>query len=108
MDAESTARRRAEVADEISKWTVGAGIITLALFPLALPILALTAIAALPLLVPVLAMGLLAGVVYLPIRLVRRLRSRRRPLAGRGRRGAAEEEMLVGVELAALHGRIVE
>ena len=36
MNAESTARRRAEVTDEISKWTVGAGIITVALFPLAM------------------------------------------------------------------------
>ena len=38
MNAESTARRRAEVIDEISKWTVGAGILTVALFPLAIPI----------------------------------------------------------------------
>jgi hypothetical protein len=108
MDAESTARKRAEVADEISKWTVGGGIITMALFPLALPILALTAIAALPLLVPVLAMGLVAGVVYLPIRLVRGLRRRRGPLDPRGSRGPAEKEVLVGVELAAPHGRVVE
>ena len=53
MNAESTARRRAEATDEISKWTVGAGIITVALFPLAIPIVVLTAVPLLPLLVPV-------------------------------------------------------
>ena len=63
---------------------VGGGIITMALFPLALPLLALTAIAALPLLVPVLAAGLLIGVVALPVLLVRvairALRRKRRPI----------------------------
>ena len=83
MNTESRARRRAEVADEVSKWTVGGGIVTMALFPLALPILALTAVAALPLLLPVLAIGLLAGVLCLPIALVRRLRGRSRPPAHR-------------------------
>ena len=108
MNDESTARSRAEVADEISKWTVGGGIITMAIFPLAIPILALTAIALLPLVVPALVLGLLAGFVYLPIRLTRRLRGRRGPLGPQGRRGPAEKEVLVGVELAAPHGRIVE
>ena len=97
MNAESTARSRAEVTDEISKWTVGAGIITVALFPLAIPIVVLTAVALLPLLVPLAAIGLLAGVIAAPVMLVRRLR-------GRPRSGpAAEEEVLVDVELAPLH-----
>jgi hypothetical protein len=78
MNNESTARKRAEVVDEVSKWTVGAGILTVALAPLALPILALTAVAVLPILLPVLAIGLIAGVVYLPITLIRRLSSRSR------------------------------
>jgi hypothetical protein len=43
----------------------------MALFPRALPLLALTAIAALPLLVPVMTAGLLIGVVALPVLLVR-------------------------------------
>ena len=73
MNAEPTARARAEVADEISKWSVGLGIITFALFPLALPILILTAIAVLPLLLPALALGLLIGLVALPILVVRSL-----------------------------------
>jgi hypothetical protein len=88
MNAESTARSRAEVADEVSKWTVGGGIITLALFPLALPILILTAIAVLPILVPLVAVGIVAGVVALPVILIRKLgRSVSRLRIGRGPRG---------------------
>jgi hypothetical protein len=101
MNTESNAYRRAEVVDEVSKWTVGWGMVVMVLFPLSIPILALTAIALLPLLVPVLAVGLLAGVVYLPIKLVRRLRGRRDRLGGA--RGAAEEEVFRSVEVATLH-----
>jgi hypothetical protein len=82
MNPETTASARAEITDEISKWTVGGGIVTLALFPLALPILILTAVALLPLLVPVLAIALLGGLIALPVFLIRklaRLVSRRRP-----------------------------
>jgi hypothetical protein len=85
MNSEA-ARARAEVVDEVSKWGVGGGIILVALFPLALPILILTGIALLPLLVPLLALGLLAGPVVLAFLLVRRIgrtasriRIRRRP-----------------------------
>jgi hypothetical protein len=42
------AHSAAEIADELSAWAVGGGIITAAVFPLALPILALTAVAMLP------------------------------------------------------------
>ena len=100
MSTESSAYRRAEVTDEISKWGVGWGMVVMVLFPLSIPILALTAIALLPLLVSVLAVGLVAGVVYLPIKLVRTLRGRRARL---GRRGAADEEVLRPVEVATLH-----
>jgi membrane protein implicated in regulation of membrane protease activity len=79
MNAESQAMKRAEVVDEVSKWGVGAGIVTVALFPLSIPILVLTAVALLPLLVPVLALGLIAGIVAAPVMLVRRLVRRRRP-----------------------------
>jgi hypothetical protein len=71
MNAESTTPTRAEVVDEMFKWSVGLGIITVALAPLALPILALTAIATIPLLLPVLAIGLLVGGVALTVRLAR-------------------------------------
>jgi hypothetical protein len=100
MDIDEKARRRAEVVDEVSKWTVGAGILVVALAPLAIPILVLTGVALLPLLVPLIPIGLIAGLIYLPIRLVRSIRNRRRPLRSGG---AAEEEVLVGVELGPVH-----
>ena len=40
-----------ELVDEVSGWLVGGGILTMALFPLALPLLLLTAVAAIPFLV---------------------------------------------------------
>jgi hypothetical protein len=73
MNAESTATSRAEIVDELSKWTVGGGLIVLVLFPLAVPILVLTAVALVPLLAPILALGLLVGVVALPVLLARRM-----------------------------------
>jgi hypothetical protein len=88
MESEA-ARARAQAADEIWKWTVGAGILVVALAPLALPILILTLVALLPLVVPVLAVGLLVGVIALPVLLIRKVgrsvsgfgsrRRRRRP-----------------------------
>jgi hypothetical protein len=90
MDTE-TARARAETLDEIWKWTVGGGILLMALAPLALPILILTLVAVLPLVVPVLAVGLVVGVIALPVVLIRKVgrsvsgfgsrRRRRRPAA---------------------------
>jgi hypothetical protein len=74
--------------DEVWKWTVGAGILVVALAPLSLPILILTVVALLPLVVPLVAIGLLAGVVTVPVVLARkispsvrklRLHRRRRP-----------------------------
>ncbi|HSD25206.1 MAG TPA: hypothetical protein VLB79_12870 [Solirubrobacterales bacterium] len=73
MDAEIRARTRAESLDEVWKWTVGGGILLMALAPLALPILILTLVAVLPLAVPLLAIGLLAAAIALPAMLVRRL-----------------------------------
>jgi uncharacterized membrane protein len=104
MDTDSEARERAEVIQEFSKWSVGAGILVVALAPLALPILVLTGVALLPLLVPLIPLALIAGLIYLPVRLVRSVRRRRRPL----RRGAAEEEVLGRVELAPVHHGLVE
>jgi hypothetical protein len=79
MNAEPTTPSRAEIADEAYKWTVGGGIITVALFPLALPIIALTAIAILPLLLIVLVPALLIAAVAVPILLVKRLVRLRAP-----------------------------
>ncbi|MGH2590169.1 MAG: hypothetical protein ACRDGW_05165, partial [Actinomycetota bacterium] len=75
MDAGTTSRvsraadphSAADVADTLSAWGVGAGMITMALFPLAIPILALTAVALLPPLVPVVAQGLVVALVALPV-----------------------------------------
>jgi hypothetical protein len=97
MNTESKARQRAEVIEEYSKWGVGAGILVVALAPLAIPILVLTAAFLLPLLLPVIPLALIAGLVYLPIRIVRGVRGR---LA---RRRAADEQVLVGVELGPVH-----
>jgi membrane protein implicated in regulation of membrane protease activity len=60
-----------DVAHEVSVWAVGGGIVTTALFPLAIPILGLTAVALLPLLAPVVALVLAAALVALPVVAVR-------------------------------------
>lgn len=88
MESEA-ARARAQAADEIWKWTVGAGILVVALAPLALPILILTIVALLPLAVPVLALGLLAGLIAVPIMLVRMLGRSVSGLSSRRRRQPA-------------------
>jgi hypothetical protein len=100
-----TARRRAEVVDEVSKWTVGAGIVVVALAPLAIPIVVLTGVALLPLLIPAIPLALIAGIVYLPVKIVRGVRRRRKESV---RRRPAEEEVLVGVELAPAHHPLVK
>jgi hypothetical protein len=72
MDAGMRARSRAQSLDEVWKWTVGAGILVVALAPLSLPILILTVIAVLPLAVPLLAMVLLVAAVAVPVLLLRK------------------------------------
>jgi hypothetical protein len=94
MDSEA-ARARAELSDEISKWTVGWGVVGTALFPFALPIVILTAVALLPLLVPLLALALLAGVLALPVLLVRKL-GRSVARLGRSRGGRRPGEPATG------------
>ena len=90
MNAETTARSRAEIVDEASKWGVGAGILVTALAPLSLPILILTLVAMLPLVVPLLAVGLVAAAVALPVFLIRKLgRSVSRIKTGHRRRETA-------------------
>ena len=63
----------ADLAEVGSAWAVGGGIVTMALFPVALPLILLTAAAALPLLLVPLALGLLVAAVALPVLLVRGL-----------------------------------
>jgi hypothetical protein len=77
MTSRSTARSSTDVVVEgVSGALVGVGTLILALFPLALPLIALTLIAALPLVVLALAVGLLTAPVAIPVLLVRRLRRR--------------------------------
>jgi len=85
------AHSAAEIADELSAWAVGCAIITAALFPLALPILALTAVAVLPFVLVPLAVALAALLVALPALTVRSLVRRARVMAGHraGRRAGA-------------------
>lgn len=71
MNSRTISISTGELTDEVSTWSVGLGILTMALAPLAIPIIALTAVAALVLLAPVLAVGLLAGVVAVPVLLLR-------------------------------------
>jgi hypothetical protein len=73
MSTSATPTTAAELAEEASAWAVGAGIITMALFPLALPIILLTAAAAVPLLLLSLAVALVVAVVAGPLLLLRRL-----------------------------------
>jgi hypothetical protein len=89
MESEA-ARARAEAADEIWKWTVGGGILLVALAPLALPIIVLTIVALLPLAVPLIAIGLVVGVLALPIMLARKVLRSVSGVGSRRRRRAAE------------------
>lgn len=77
-----------EVITEISGWLVAGGVITFALFPLALPFLLLTVVAVLPLVLIPLALGLAAIVVVTPFLLVLGLGR----WAIRGLRGGTSEE----------------
>ena len=58
--------------------STGAGVITFALFPLALPILVLTVAALLPLAAIALVVGAATALIVAPIRLIARLRQRGR------------------------------
>jgi hypothetical protein len=89
MSTETTPATPAELTEEISAWAVGGGIVTMALFPLALPIILLTAAAAIPFLLVPIAFGLVIAVLAAPILLLRRLRlavrvSRRSDSGGAG------------------------
>jgi hypothetical protein len=63
----------ADIASELAAWVVGGGIITMMLFPFALPLIALVAITALPFVLVPLAAGLVVAPIALPVLLVRSL-----------------------------------
>lgn len=73
-----------EVADEMATMAIGAAILTFTLFPLAVPMIALTIIALVPLLVVGLAAGLVVAVFAAPVVMVRRasmIRGTRSPIS---------------------------
>jgi hypothetical protein len=70
MPTNPTTHSSLEMVDEASTWLVGGGIVTLALFPLALPAIVLLAIAALPLLLVAAVGAVVAGMIVVPVRLV--------------------------------------
>jgi hypothetical protein len=71
----------AELVDEASNWAIGGGIVTLALFPLAIPGLIILLIGAIPLLL----LAVPIAIAALPILVVRGLvRGMRRMLGSRG------------------------
>ena len=72
MASSSPTPSTADLVDGTLAVAAGAGIVTLALFPLAIPILALTAAALIPLLLIPLAGGLIAAPFLLLRRLFRR------------------------------------
>jgi hypothetical protein len=71
-----------QVLDETASWLAGLGIVVMALFPLAVPLVVLTAAVAIAAGVVALALGLLASPVVAAILLLRRL----------GRRGTEDAE----------------
>jgi hypothetical protein len=85
---------RYEIADEMSGWLVGGGLITMVLFPLALPLIVLTVVATIPLVLVALAGALAVAVVAAPVLLVRGL-ARRATRALRASRPAAGEGVAV-------------
>jgi membrane protein implicated in regulation of membrane protease activity len=87
MSTEPTTHSYLDLVGEVMPWLAGGGILTVALFPLALPLILLTVAAAIPLLLLGLPVALVAGLIVVPLRLARRaLRARRarRDRAGHG------------------------
>jgi hypothetical protein len=81
MDSPSYETDHAPTTAELAEYglaaSTGLGILILALAPLAIPFLVLTAVFALPLLLPVIALGLIGAIIAAPVLLVRRLARRR-------------------------------
>ena len=73
MSENAAEHSSAEVIDTVSGFLVGGGILTMALFPLAIPIVVLLIVAALPLLAAGAVLALIGAVVAAPIVLIRGL-----------------------------------
>ncbi len=84
MDAPRAQLSTSEVALEAGSWMVGLGVISMALFPFALPALVLALVLvlpALPLALVALVIWLLARIILLPLRRLRSRSSSRRAAA---------------------------
>ncbi len=84
-DNDTTDQPTTELLETASGFLVGAGILTMALFPLAIPMVALLIVAALPLVVVAAAVAIVAAVLAAPVLLVRGAWRRLTPIAGRRR-----------------------
>ena len=62
-----------DLVDGTLSVAAGVGIVTTSFFPLAIPMLALTAVALIPLLIPLLLIALAGGLIAAPFLLLRRL-----------------------------------
>lgn len=76
MSEKATEHSPTEVLDTASEFLVGGGILTMALFPLAIPVVALLIVAALPLLAVGAVVAVVGAVVAAPVILVRALSRR--------------------------------
>jgi hypothetical protein len=83
-----------------STFLVGGGILTMALFPLALPMIALLAVAAIPLLLIAVAAGIAAAALAAPVLLLRGLWRRFAPMRSRGRTDRPAPRAREGVNVA--------
>jgi hypothetical protein len=70
-DNDTTKQPTTDLLETASEFLVGGGILTMALFPLAIPMVALLIVAALPLVVIAAAVAIVAAVIAAPVFLVR-------------------------------------
>jgi hypothetical protein len=71
MSDRATEHTPTDLLQTVSEFLVGGGVLTMALFPLAIPVIALLIVAALPLLVLAAAVALIGAVLAAPIVLIR-------------------------------------
>jgi hypothetical protein len=85
MSANTTEQPTTGLLDTASDFLVGGGILTMALFPLAIPMVALLIVALLPLLVIGAAVAVIGAALAAPVFLARGVWRRIAPVAGRRR-----------------------
>jgi hypothetical protein len=85
MSNEIAEHSSTEFIDTASDYLVGGGILTMALFPLAIPMIALLAVVALPLLLIAVVPALIGAVLAVPVLLLRALWRTSLPSLGRMR-----------------------